>query len=272
MARAAARAASMSRQSPLRGVARGHRPLGGQQIRHDLMRADDLDAVGFDHAGKRAQQTVVALGQRGQRARQQRNEREARLHALQLRAAADAAGKHGVGHAVPLEQRGKGGEILERARSSCSKAARLGAASPCIITTKGGCPCAARLSARSTGSLPLPATTATLSPAATGCGCAPQSSSSTLPLSAALAKRRNENAACRGRGRKSMTSRTAAESGELARRRVRDFRRPAGRGRRSSGRPCGARRSPREACRSASFRQCSSRAGRPDFPTPCRRG
>ena len=98
----------------LEGRHASHRPGGGQQVRDDLMRPDDPDAVGFDHAGERAQQTVVALGQRGQRARQERKEREARLHCAQLRTPADAAGKHGVGHAVPLEHRGKAGEILER--------------------------------------------------------------------------------------------------------------------------------------------------------------
>ena len=33
-----------------------HRSRGGQQVGHDLMRADNLDAMGFDDAGERAQQ------------------------------------------------------------------------------------------------------------------------------------------------------------------------------------------------------------------------
>ena len=116
------------------------------------------------HGSKRAQHAVIALRERDQRARQKRKQRKAGLERGQFgRRPMPPANTTWVTPRRFSSGR-KAGEILERQHPHGRRLQDSALASPCTITTKGGWPCAARLSARSTGSLPLPATMATLSP------------------------------------------------------------------------------------------------------------
>ena len=171
--RADRRAARQRRPRSRRSAASGRRlvigAVVGEQVRQDLMRADDAYAVGFEQPATIAQKAVVAAGERGDDARQKPQAAGAPAERRQWRPTRHPAAITTWVTRCRLSS-GKSSLKSSIGSSSCSRrrSARQVGRFALRMATQGAVTGASSLSATSTGSRPLPAIKATLSPLSDG--------------------------------------------------------------------------------------------------------
>ena len=88
-------------------------PFRRKQIGHNLVRADNTNALSLNSANKHAQEPVIAPRQCDNRLRQMPKQRKTGTYFPPTRPPADCTRQHEVVHAKPLEERDQFGEVSE---------------------------------------------------------------------------------------------------------------------------------------------------------------